>query len=125
MPETMSIERRKMLTAFGAQLVLTEGPRGMKGAIAMAEHLVNSAPDRHFMPQQFKNPANPEMHFRTTGPEIVEDTGGEVDIFVAGVGTGGTITGVSRYLKANGPSPFGRCRRAGGFGGADRHAERE
>ncbi len=99
MPETMSIERRRMLAAFGARLELTEGAKGMKGAIARAEELVASDPTRHFMPMQFKNPANPEIHFNTTGPEIWNDTDGEVDIFVAGVGTGGTITGVSRYFK--------------------------
>lgn len=99
MPETMSVERRKMLRAFGANLVLTEAPKGMRGAIAAAEDMVASAPEKHFMPQQFKNPANPEIHFNTTGPEIWNDTDGTVDVFVAGVGTGGTITGVTRYLK--------------------------
>ncbi len=98
MPETMSLERRKVLKIFGANLVLTEGPRGMPGAIAKAEELAANG-DGVFMPQQFKNPANPAIHERTTGPEIWEDTDGAIDVLVTGVGTGGTITGVSRYIK--------------------------
>ena len=99
MPETMSLERRKLLTAYGARLVLTEGRLGMPGAIGAARELATSDPDRYVLLQQFANPANPQIHHDTTGPEIWSDTEGEIDVLVAGVGTGGTITGVSRYIK--------------------------
>jgi len=106
MPETMSIERRKVLKTFGATLVLTEGPLGMKGAILKAEEIANSDPDRYVLLQQFKNPANPAIHFKTTGPEIWNDTDGAIDVLVSGVGTGGTITGVSRYIKQEKKKPI-------------------
>ena len=114
MPETMSLERRKVLKAFGANLVLTEGSQGMKGSITKAEQICASDPDRFVLLQQFKNPANPEIHFQTTGPEIWEDTEAQIDVLVSGVGTGGTITGVSRYIKRRRASRYPLRR-----GGAD------
>lgn len=106
MPETMSIERRKVLQILGAHLVLTEGAKGMRGAVEKAVSIVESDPGRYFMPQQFNNPANPEIHEHTTGPEIWDDTEGDIDVLVSGVGTGGTITGVSRYIKCTKSKPL-------------------
>lgn len=99
MPETMSVERRRVLKALGAKLVLTEGSKGMPGAIAKAEEIATSDTEKYFLPQQFNNPANPAIHFRTTGPEIWDDTEGNIDVLIAGVGTGGTISGISQYIK--------------------------
>jgi cysteine synthase A len=106
MPETMSLERRQVLTAFGGEIILTEGPKGMRGAITKAEELVASDPARYFMPQQFKNPANPRIHETTTGPELWDDTDGKADVLISGVGTGGTISGVSRYFEQTKKRPL-------------------
>jgi cysteine synthase A len=106
MPETMSVERRKVLRALGAKLILTEGSEGMKASIDRAEEMVAAEPDRYVLLQQFQNPANPQIHFTTTGPEIWEDTQGKVDVLVSGIGTGGTITGVSRYFKLEKKKPL-------------------
>lgn len=99
MPDTMSVERRMMMKAFGAELILTEGKKGMSGAVAVADQMIADEPEKYFLANQFRNPSNPKIHIKTTGPEIYSDLDGEIDVFVSGVGTGGTITGVSRYLK--------------------------
>lgn len=106
MPETMSLERRQILRAFGANILLTPGVEGMRGAVVRAEELVATCPERYFMPQQFKNPANPAVHEKTTGPELWEDTGGRLDVLVAGVGTGGTLTGISRHFEETRQRPL-------------------
>ena len=111
MPETMSIERRRVMAVLGAEIILTEGAKGMPGAIAKAKEIAESDPEKYFMPQQFENPANPAIHEATTGPEIWNDTEGNFDIFVAGVGTGGTLTGVSRYIKADSRQGYPHRRR--------------
>ena len=118
MPETMTMERRHLLRALGCKVVLTEGPKGMKGAMARAEEILARLGDRAWMPRQFDNPANPAIHYRTTGPEIWEDTEGKVDIFVSGVGTGGTITGAGRFLRERKPEHPHRGGRAGREPGA-------
>ena len=123
MPETMSVERRNLLRAYGAELVLTPGAEGMKGAIARAEELRQEI-DGAFMPQQFENPANPEVHRRTTAEEVWSDTDGKVDVFVAGVGTGGTVTGVGEVLKERKPDVQDRRRRARRLAGAQRRPAR-
>ena len=124
MPETMSVERRNLLRAYGAELVLTPGAEGMKGAIARAERARRRRSTGAFMPQQFENPANPEVHRRTTAEEVWNDTDGKVDVFVAGVGTGGTVTGVGEVLKERKPDVYDRRRRAHRLAGAQRRRAR-